>query len=181
MDAAAPTCHPAAMDDMDPDQLGTMNALEKLRFMASISAKQAKAKGDFAAAKAEVKAYALELGSLLFDLQDGELVWQGHAVECLMAERPATDDDAEDDTSDDGASGLWPVNVEVELLARIRRHEFDLDEVLAEHIAEIEEDGGLLVATPAQLPGNEWFAVMTATDIDNEKARTFVFALDRQA
>jgi hypothetical protein len=169
------------MDDLEPGQLDSMDPLERLRFFARLGAQEARAAARLAAAQAEMKAAALEIGAHLFGLRDGDLVWEGNPVECLMAERPVTAEDGQEEVDCDDDLGPWPVNVEVGLLSRAREQKFVLDDLLSRHQEEVEEAGGLLAVTPAQLPSGEWFAVMTAVDTTKATSMTFVFGIDDKA
>jgi hypothetical protein len=176
------------MDDLpDLSRLDSMNALEKLRLLTEIVVREKKAAAALAATRAEMAGIAVQMGALLFGLRNGELAWEGAPTECLMAERPMSDDDEfdedldeDDEDDDDEDSDLWSVNVEVDLLTRIREQGFDLDELLAQHHEEMEETGAVVVATPAQLPSGAWFAVLTALDATTATSRTYVFAMARK-
>ena len=167
-----------------PD-LDAMNALERLRFLADLAAREGKAAAAFAVARADMKALALQMGSSLFGLHEDELVWKGRPTEFLLAEASSPDDD-DDDFDDEEAEDIdddpesWVVNVETDLLRRIRAQRFDLDELLDEHREERNE-AGLVVATLAQLPSDEWFAIMTAIDVATATQRTLVFSMNRSA
>ena len=177
------------MDDLpDLSRLDSMNALEKLRLLTEIAVREKKAAAALAATRAEMAGIALQMGALLFGLRNGELVWEGAPTECLMAERPASEDDEfeedldedDEDEDEDEDSDLWSVNVEVDLLTRIRKQGFDLDDLLAQHHEEMDETGAMVVATPAQLPSGAWFAVLTALDATTATSRTYVFAMARK-
>jgi hypothetical protein len=173
------------MDDLpDLSRLDSMNALEKLRLLTEIAVREKKAAAALAATRAEMAGIALQMGALLFGLRNGDLVWEGAPTECLVAERPVSDDDEFDEDldedEDDEDGDLWSVNVEVDLLTRIRDQGFDLDELLAQHHEEMDETGAMVVATPAQLPSGAWFAVLTALDATTATSRTYVFAMARK-
>jgi hypothetical protein len=173
------------MDDLpDLSRLDSMSALEKLRLLTEIAVREKKAAAALAATRAEMAGIALQMGALLFGLRNGELVWEGAPTECLMAERPVSDDDEFDEDldedEDDEDGDLWSVNVEVDLLTRIREQGFDLDDLLAQHHEEMDETGAMVVATPTQLPNGAWFAALTALDATTATSRTYVFAMARK-
>ena len=72
------------------------------------------------------------------------------------------------------------MNVEVDLLTRIREQDFDLDELLAQHHEEMDETGAMVVTTPAQLLSGAWIAVLTSLDATTATSRTYVFAMARK-
>jgi hypothetical protein len=70
------------MDDLpDLSRLDSMNALEKLRLLTEIAVREKKAAA--------------------FGLRNGDLVWEGAPTECLMAERPVSDDEFDEDLDED--------------------------------------------------------------------------------
>ncbi len=164
------------MDDLpDVSNLASLNAEQRLRLLADIAVREAKAAATIAAARAEMKVVAIQMGALLFRLRQAGLTWTGEATECLMAERPRREDD-----SDDEHDESWPVHVENSLLARVRSAGFDLYEVLLEHGAELSETNAMVVATPACLPSGEWFAAFTMLDSTTGMSSTHVFTMARK-
>src|SRR3972149_5528649 len=159
------------VDLPDISRLDGMNSLEKIRFMADLGAKKAKVFAELAKAKAEMKGVALQFGVALLGLKDDQLVWKGNRLECLMAERPEIEvddefedededeEDLEDDDDESQEDGPWPVNIEVDLLSRIRQENFGFDKLLHEHYRARMVDGEFVEATPGQLRSGEWFAV----------------------
>ncbi len=164
------------MDDLpDVSNLASLNAEQRLRLLADIAVREAKAAATIAAARAEMKIVAIQMGALLFRLRPAGLTWTGEATECLMAERPRPEGD-----SDDEHDESWPVHVENSLLARVRAAGFDLYEVLLEHGAELSETNAMVVATSACLPSGEWFAVFTMLDSTTGMSSTHVFTMARK-
>ena len=165
--------------------LDRMNRLEKIRFLAEISAQGATARAEVAWCRAQVEAIALRLGVALMALENDQVVWRGKPMEWLLTEPPEIEDDDifddEDDEADAGhqTDGPWPIHIEVDLLDRVRKEGFDLGELLDEHYQPREHDC-LVKATVGLLKGDEWLAALTAVDMDALNQITYVFSLNRQ-
>lgn len=157
---------------MNDPNLDSMNALERLRYLAKLAADSGKAAAAIATARAEMSAAVLQAGARLFELRDGELAWIGRPMENVL-----TDGGSEED--DDDARDSWLVSIEADLLARVRAQDFDLDELIDQHREDLDDTECLCVTTPAKLPDGEWFAIMTAVDYATAAERTFAFSMRR--
>ena len=102
------------------------------------------------------------------------LIWLGGKLEPLMVDIPTDDEDESEDAEP------WPVNVEADLLARIRAAKVDLDEILTDHAWKLEELGGFVVATIGKVRAGDDFAVVTVTEASLGVESTYVFAMQRK-
>ncbi len=170
--------------DESPD-ITKMPLKERLRFWANQGARAAKQRGEMAKWKAEMEAGALQVGVMLLGAHNDNFNWMGRPTEPVLAEKPVFedddlwDDDDQEEQDDQGEPGPWPVNIEIDLLARIRAANFDLDELLATHATTMHERGDHVLATVDRLSADEWMAVLTASDVLLGFEATYVFSLNR--
>jgi hypothetical protein len=133
VDSATGLCERAAMGAHDFTKL---TPKERLRFWADLGAKEAIARGELAKYRASMEAMALQIGAELLDVQDGRFCWTGKPTEVVIADRPEFEDlDGDEAEAEEGneETGAWPVNIEKDLLARMRAAKFDLEDALVEH------------------------------------------------
>jgi hypothetical protein len=173
--------------DGTPD-LAKLTPRERLRFWADLAAREATARGEWAKSCADIEAMTLRIGAELLDVVDGQFCWRGHATELVLAEQSelAGDDldnrEAEADSREEAAEpGPWPVNVETDLLARMRTAGEDLDAALREHARVRRERSDIVLATVHSLVGGASFAILTASDPQLGIQATYVFSPQRSS
>jgi hypothetical protein len=151
-----------------------MSPKDRLRFWAMLSAKQAKARAEFARLSAEMEAIALHMGVEMIEVIDDTIRWTGRPTEVVLAERPDFDDggfEYDDDT--------WPVNIEKDLLAKLRAAGVDLADLLLAHAEARNDREDDVLATVERLRTSDWVAVLTVGEAMLGIEATYVFSMDR--